>query len=108
MPLKKKIATGVIGAAFALYAVTTGGIVVSQADHFGGQKDIKLTSGLDSDIWLAPNNTILSIPFVFHYNKAASPFGLRLQIWDRSKQYQSVEITEAITAYVNIGMFKLP
>ena len=50
-------------------------------------------------MWLAPQSTSFGVPFVFHYYGAGRPFGLRVQIWDDSKQYQSIEINEIVLEY---------
>ncbi|MFO0947288.1 MAG: hypothetical protein U1D30_15325 [Planctomycetota bacterium] len=37
-------------ATFVVYAVTTGGLAYSNISDFGGQRDIRLVSGLKSDV----------------------------------------------------------
>ncbi len=92
--------------AVALCAVFTGGIAISNRDWFGGQRNIVLVDGLKSDVCLAPRNTQLSIPFLLHYFGGGSPFSLRLQIWDRSKQYVAIEITEIRVTYSDGDSFR--
>ena len=82
-----------------LCAVFTGGIAISNRDWFGGQRNIILADGLKSDVWLAPRKTEFSIPFLLHYYGGGSPFSLRLQIWDSSKQYVAIEIAETRVTY---------
>lgn len=86
-------------AAFAVYAVMTGGLAVSRVSDFGGQRDIRLVAGLKSDVWLAPRSTNFGVPFLFYYYDAGGPFGLRIQIWDESRLYRSIEITEVVLEY---------
>ena len=86
---------------FALYAIVTGGLVVSNVDDFGGQRTILLADGLESDVSLVPVSRHLGVPFICHYYSAGKPFGLRLQIWDKSKKYRSIEITEVRIEYEN-------
>src|SRR5262245_49326144 len=86
-------------AAFGVYAVMTGGLAVSSVSDFGGQRNIRLAEGLQSDVWLAPKSLSFGIPFIFHYYGAGKPFSLRLQIWDESKRYREVEITEVVVEY---------
>lgn len=85
--------------ALIAYAILTGGLVVSNRHNFGGQRDIPLASGLESDIWLAPQTTRWSIPFLFHYYGESSPYSLRVQIWDTSKSYVAIEISEIELQY---------
>ena len=85
--------------AVLVYAVFTGGIVISNRDWFGGQRKIVLVDGLKSDVWLAPRKTEPGIPFILYYFDSGSPFSLRLQIWDRSKQYVAIDITETRVTY---------
>jgi hypothetical protein len=89
----------IIPVVFMLYAVLTGGLAVDNEDGFGGQRDIVLANGLQSDVWMDPRETKFDIPFIFHYYSTGKPFGLRLQIWDSSKQYLTIEITEVLVAY---------
>jgi hypothetical protein len=86
-------------AACCMYAVMTGGLAVSSRNDFGGQRDIRFAEGLESDIWLAPRFTSFGVPFVFHYHGSGKPFGLRIQIWDDSKNYQSIEIADVVLKY---------
>jgi hypothetical protein len=90
---------GIIG--FFLYAVITGGIAIFKSDDFQGQKDIRLADCLKSDIYLSPKSEDLEIPFLLHYYENRKPFDLRLQIWDDSKSYKAVEITEVIIKYAD-------
>ncbi|MBL8797837.1 MAG: hypothetical protein JNM56_28325 [Planctomycetia bacterium] len=99
MKRKKWVILGIGLAGFGLYAVMTGGLAVSSISDFGGQRDIRFVGGLKSDVWLAPRSTSFGVPFLFHYYGAGRPFGLRIQIWDDSKQYRSIEITEVVLEY---------
>ena len=99
MKRKTWVFLGIGVAAFGVYAVMTGGAAVSNISDFGGQRDIRLVGGLKTDVWLAPQSTSFGVPFVFHYYGAGRPFGLRVQIWDDSKQYQSIEINEIVLEY---------
>jgi hypothetical protein len=92
------ILAGLLGA-FGLFGLLTGGLVVASRNHFGGQSDIRLVPGLRSDIALSPKSSRFDIPFVFHYYRAEKPFSLRLQIWDDSKQYRSIDIIEVLVEY---------
>jgi hypothetical protein len=90
-------------AAISLVAVLSlsgcAAVAVSRISDFGGQRDIQLVGGLKSDVWLAPKSLDFGVPFIFHYYGAAKPFGLRLQIWDASRRYQTVEINETVVNY---------
>jgi hypothetical protein len=86
-------------AAFTIYALTTGGLVVYNSSNFGGQNDIRLVESLKSDVWLEPSFSSFGVPFIFHYHVMGKPFSLRLQIWDESKQYQKIDITEVVIEY---------
>jgi len=99
MKQKTWVFLGIGLAAFGVYAVMTGGAAVFNISDFGGQRDIRLVGGLKTDVWLAPQSTSFGMPFVFHYYGAGRPFGLRVQIWDDSKQYQSIEINEIVLEY---------
>jgi hypothetical protein len=99
MKPKKRVILGIGIAAFGVYAVMTGGVAVSSISDFGGQRDVRLVGGLKSDVCLAPRSSSFDVPFLFHYFGATGPFGLRLQVWDDSKQYRSIEITEVVLEY---------
>jgi hypothetical protein len=86
-------------AAFTIYTLTTGGLVVYSSSNFGGQNDIKLVDSLKSDIWLEPSFSVFGIPFILSYHGIGTPFSLRLQIWDESKQYQQIDISEVVLEY---------
>jgi hypothetical protein len=86
-------------AAFGVYAVMTGGLAASSVSDFSGQRDIRLVDGLQADVWLAPESVRFGVPLLFHYYGAGKPFGLRLQIWDHSRRYRAVEITEVVVEY---------
>ena len=86
-------------AAFTIYALTTGGMVVYSDSNFGGQTDISLVEGLKSDVWLEPSLSIFGSPFIFSYHVLRKPFSLRIQIWDESKQYQKIDIVEVVLRY---------
>jgi hypothetical protein len=98
---RKKITIYSCIIAFIVYAVFTGGLVVSSSHDFGGQRDIRLASGLNSDVHLAPRFTFWGIPFVFYYFGAAEPYSLRLQIWDSSKTYSSIKVTRIVLKYTD-------
>lgn len=99
MTQKKWRILGIGLAVFGIYALMTGGLVVSSMRDFGGQRNIRLVQGLKSDVWLAPTSFNTGVPLIFWYSGAGGPFGLRLQIWDESWQYQAIEITEVILEY---------
>ena len=82
-----------------LYAVFTGGLAICIQHDFNGQSNIHLADGLDSDVWLAPRLSNWHVPLICHYYGASGPYGLRLQIWDSSEKYSSIEITEIILEY---------
>ena len=48
---------------------------------------------------LGLNRSLQFSAFVFHYYGAGRSFGLRIQIWDHCKQYQSIELTEVVLEY---------
>ena len=84
---------------FIAYALLTGGLAFSNNKDFGGQRNVTLTEGLRSDLWLAPKFSNWSIPLVCHYYGSSKPFGLRIQIWDISKSFTKIEIDEVIVSY---------
>lgn len=86
-------------AAFTIYALTTGGLVLYTSGSFGGQNNIRLVELLKSDVWLEPSFSNFGIPFIFSYYGSGAPFSLRLQIWDESKQYQQIDIVEVVLKY---------
>ena len=86
-------------AALAVYAVMAGGLYVTSIRDFGGQRDVQLTPGLKSDLWLEPTSSTVGVPFVFQHRSARGPFGLRIQIWDDSRRYRAIEITEVVLEY---------
>jgi hypothetical protein len=89
----------IIPGAFVLYAVLTGGVAVEKVNNFGGQRNIVLVHGLDSDICLSSTSLELHIPFLFHYYSECKPFDLSLQIWDTKKQYQRIVVNEILVEY---------
>jgi hypothetical protein len=95
-----------LSVAFGLYVVLTGGVTPSVKDDFGGQRDIVLVDGLRSDVCLEPSGESLGIPCIFHYCKMGKPFDLRVQLWDMSKQYESIEITEVLVQYTDGEMIR--
>ena len=99
MNRRKWVGIGLGLAACGAYAFLTGGLVVFNVSDFGGQRNIRLATGLKSDVWLAPRLTSFGVPFVFHYHGGGKPFGLRIQIWDDSKQYEAIEVTEVVLKY---------
>jgi hypothetical protein len=101
MRRKKKIIIYCCIIAFIVYAVFTGGLVVSSSHDFGGQRDIRLASGLNSDVYFAPRFTIWGIPFVFYYFGVSEPYSLRLQIWDSSKTYSLIKVTYIVLKYTD-------
>src|SRR5262245_17287906 len=99
MKYKKWFILAIGLAAFGVYAVMTGGLAVSNVSDFGGQRDILLAEGLESDVWLEPKPSSFGVPFVFHYYGTGKPFGLRIQIWDDSRQYRKIDVTEVVLEY---------
>jgi hypothetical protein len=99
MKRKKWVILGIALTAFGVYAVMTGGLAVYSISDFGGQRDIRLVGGLKSDVWLAPKSSSFGVPFIFHYYGAGKPAGLRLQIWDESRQYRTIDINEVVVEY---------
>jgi len=86
---------------YGAYAVLTGGLTYERIENFGGQRNIRLVSGLKSDIALDGKMTNFSIPLVFHYLREEKPFGIFLQIWDDEKKYGAIEIAEVLIDYVD-------
>lgn len=99
MTRKTRVTVGLSIVAYVVYAVMTGGMVAFIDNDFDGQRDIKLVDGLKSDVWLEPKSSGFGIPFIFGYRSAGKPFGLRLQIWDTSNQYRTIEISEIVLNY---------
>jgi hypothetical protein len=91
------VITGVV--VLAVCTLMAGGLYVTSTRDFGGQRDVQLTPGLKSDLWLAPTSSTVGVPFVFQHYKAGKPFGLRIQIWDDSRRYRAIEITEVVLEY---------
>ncbi len=50
---------------------------------------------------MAPTTLKVGIPFLLHCSVDRAPYHLRLQLWDKSKQYQSIEISEVLLEYSN-------
>lgn len=97
---KKRLLFCGIFIAFATYVIWSGGgLYIANVNDFDGQRDIVLVPGLKSDVWLSPKREYCYFPLLFHYIRINEPFGLRLQIWDTSKQYESIEITEMVVEY---------
>ena len=88
---KKLIAAGTV-LAFLTYSLLTGGLVVSCTSDFGGQSDIYLAPSLESDIYIDPSRTDLGIIFVGHYYSTSAPYAIRLQLWDDTNSYRSIQI----------------
>ncbi len=84
---------------FLVYAGFTGGVAVSNSHDFGGQRDVRLVDELKSDIALSPRRTSWGIPFLIYYDGSGPPYSLRLQIWDSSNSYVSIELTEIVMTY---------
>ncbi len=99
MKRKKQMLFWIIPVLFVLYAVLTGGLAIDNEDHLYGQKRVVLPRGLHTDVLMEPRERRFDVPFIFHYYSAAAPFGLRLQIWDYSKEYRTVEIAEVLVEY---------
>jgi hypothetical protein len=101
MRRKKAIILAIVAVGAIAYALLTGGLACQSRSDFGGQRDIRLVGGLKSDVWLEPDLSKVSIPFVGHYYGTAVPCGLRLQIWDATKTYSSISISEVVVAYTD-------
>jgi len=82
-----------------LCALFTGGIVVDSRQDFNGQRGVTLHPDLDADLWLAPRQDCLSIPFVFHRCTTRLPCSIRLQLWDHKRRFTSVHVREVVVAY---------
>jgi hypothetical protein len=96
---KRWVLCGVL-VAFGIYVVWSGGgIHIENVNDFGGQRNIVLAPGLESDVWLSPSSSGFGVPLLFQYRRISEPFGLRLQIWDTSKQYQSIEVAKVLVEY---------
>lgn len=93
------IRLGLFLAAYALFVVMTGGLVMFIDRDFDGQRNIELVKGLKSDVWLEPKSSSFGIPFVFDYRRTGGPYGLRLQIWDRSLQYRTIEVSQVVVKF---------
>jgi hypothetical protein len=86
--------------AFGLYEIWSGGgLHIYNKHDFDGQRGITLIQGLESDVWLSPKWKAFFVPLLFQYGRSGEPFDLRLQIWDSSKQYRSIEVTEVLVEY---------
>ncbi len=101
MQRKKGLILAIVAVGSIAYALLTGGLACQSRADFGGQRDIRLVGGLKSDVWLQPDVSKVSIPFLGHYYGADVPCGLRLQIWDATKTYASISITEIVVAYAD-------
>jgi hypothetical protein len=101
MRRKKTFILAMVAVGAIAYALLTGGLACQSRTDFGGQRDIRLVGGLKSDLWLQPDVSEVSIPFVGHYYGTDVPCGLRLQIWDATKSYASISISEIVVAYAD-------
>ncbi len=94
---RKKIATLCIAfAAFCLYAILTGGMVVIKERDFGGQTPLRLAADCHSDIWIQPTASTFDMPFIFRYYSFSEPFDLRIQASNDVNKYKFLEINEVV------------
>jgi hypothetical protein len=101
MKRRTKIVLSFAVAAFAAmtWIVLAGGLWYYSVDGFGGQRNVLLAPGLESDVALLGESTNVMVPFVFVYTTEKKPYGLRIQIWDESQQYRKIRIAEAHLSY---------
>ena len=97
---KVKLAIGgSLALTYVLYALFTGGVVLQNMRWFGGQRNVVLAEGLRSDIWVNPNYAGGGIPFLGFYYATHLPCPLRIQIWDESKKFESIEVETVVVVY---------
>lgn len=96
---KKRLVLALSIAGCVSFAMLTGGVAISHRRDFSGQRNVRIVDGVESDLWLAPSQSKWSIPLVCHYFGTSGPFGLRIQIWDKSRSYTSIAIDEILVAY---------
>jgi hypothetical protein len=86
---------------FALlgYILICDGCVVWDNHGFGGQSNIHIVEGLKSDIWVSPQSKAIGIPLFCQYDRRTAPFDIRLQIWDESQTYSSIEVSDIELQY---------
>lgn len=77
----------------------TGGMSVICSREFGSQFSVQMADGMAFDAWLTPLTVKVNIPFLLHCDVDRAPYRLGLEIWDESKQYQSIEIREVLLEY---------
>jgi len=77
----------------------TGGMVMFIDRDFDGQRNIELVKGLKSDVWLVPKSSSFGLPLVFGYRRTGGSYGLRLQIWDTSLQYRTIEVSQVVVKF---------
>jgi hypothetical protein len=92
-----------VGAALticALYALLTAGAVIYTYNGFGGQRDIVLSEGLESDLWVDSSVKRTGAMFIGHYFRTKKlPRALRLQIWDTKIEYSSITVNKITVTY---------
>jgi hypothetical protein len=96
---KKRLVLALSIAGCVAYAILTGGVAIMNSRDFSGQRNVRIVDGVESDLWLAPSRSEWGIPLVCHYYGTSGPFGLRIQIWDESRSYTSIQIDEILVAY---------
>jgi len=85
--------------AFIIFSLATGGLAYSSRKDFFGQAKIVVAGGPQGNVSLEPRRTRFDIPLLAHYYGTRMPCGLSLIIWDESKTYASVTITEIVVDY---------
>jgi|JI6StandDraft_1071083.scaffolds.fasta_scaffold334688_1 hypothetical protein len=79
----------------------TGGISILRSRDFGGQKAIYLADDMVSTAWVATTKVKVGIPFLLQYTVGKAPYHLRLEMWDKNKHYQSIEVREVLLKFEN-------
>ena len=98
---KKWIILAIMIGGYGVYALLTGGIVFYNVKGFGGQRNITLVEGLQSDIWINSNLRGGGIPFIGFYHYTKLPYSLLIQIWDESQEYSKMVISHISVAYAD-------
>lgn len=84
----------------ALYALLTAGAVIYTYNDFGGQRDVILSEGLKSDLWIDASVKRTGAMFIGHYFRTKKlPYALRLQIWDTKIEYSSITVKKVTVTY---------
>ena len=89
----------IAGIVLAGVMVLTGGPFIAHLDHFNGQRNIILVPGLKSDIFINTNLKMGGFPFVGGYMRDVPPYGVRIQVWDKSKKFIRLNIDSMVLKY---------